>query len=77
MAENVVLALEIPEDFRPRLIQEMLSGGYTHEKAMREHAQAFDKAFIRPRLDGAGLVSTNGSPGNGKLSADSFNFEEV
>jgi hypothetical protein len=76
MAEDVLGQLEIPEDFRPRLKQELVERGYTHEKQMREHAQAFDKAFIRPRIDGNGVVGTNGNSKAG-LSADSFNFEEA
>lgn len=76
MAENVMGTLEIPEDFRPRLKHELVAGGFTHEKSMREHAQAFDKAFIR-RGDGAGVVSGAAAGGNGKLSADSFTFEEA
>jgi hypothetical protein len=76
MAESVMAQLEIPEDFRPRLGHELIANGFTHEKSMREHAQAFDKAFIR-RGDGAGLVSGAAAAGNGKLTADSFSFEEA
>lgn len=74
MAENVLSSLEIPDDFRPRIILEIKQMGYTREREMREHAQAFDKAFIR-RTDSAGVVGTN--PGGGGAAVGNFNFEEV
>jgi hypothetical protein len=73
MGENVLSALEIPDDFRPRILLEFKQLGYTRERDMREHAQAFDKAFIR-RTDSAGVVSGGGSaPATG---GGNFNFEE-
>jgi hypothetical protein len=75
MAENVMTALNIPDTFRPRLKHELVTGGFVHEKGMREHAQAFDKAFIRPQLDGAGIVS-GGRVREGAASTGNFNFDE-
>jgi hypothetical protein len=73
MAESVVAGENIPETFRPRLIDELVSRGFTKEKAMREHAQAFDKAFIRPHLDGAGALSESRTS---TATGGNFNFDE-
>lgn len=73
MAEDVMHKLNIPETFRARLKDELIERNYPTEQKMREHAQAFDKAFIRPQLDGAGVVALAGAPASaGKID---FTFE--
>lgn len=74
-AKAVVAELNIPETFQPRLIGELLEKGFTQTKQMREHAQAFDKAFIRPNLDAGGTVMRE-SRNEGGASKIDFTFEE-
>lgn len=70
-AKGICEELKIPETFRPRLVGELVA--FDNAKKMREHAQAFDKAFIRPVLDGTGVAPVRES--GRKLTID-FSFGE-
>ncbi len=59
MADDVISELNIPESFVPRLKHEIIREGLSNAAAMRKHAQAFDHAFIRPVLEGAGAIASD------------------
>jgi hypothetical protein len=54
-ADAVIAEMGIPTSFAPRLRFELLEGLRTPDE-MKAHAKAFDNAFIRPHLDGAGAL---------------------